>query len=103
MEFLTWEMLAAESGCAAAVAALTQVIKQYINVDPKWIALALSLVITFALQFIVYLDASAKSDFTAANIILAALNSFAVTGVAIGLFEGVKYVGKGINGKGRCR
>jgi len=82
MEYITIEILGTFTGCAAAVTALTQVAKHFIKrVDPKWIALLISFVISIGL-FI------ASADLTVMKFILALCNALLVTGVAIGIFEG---------------
>jgi len=103
MDMLSWELLATSAGCATAVTALTQVIKQYVNIDPKWIALVLSLVITLGLQLFVNLDSAVNLGFSASSVILAVLNSFMVTGASIGLFEAAKHIGSSLIVKGGGR
>ena len=46
---LTWEYVASFGGMTVIVTTITQVIKQYININPKWIAL----IATFILQAMV--------------------------------------------------
>ena len=82
-EFLDWAQLGTATGVAAAVAVLTQILKKYLqNIDPKWIALSLSLIITYSRQ-IVY------NDYYFGTFVLSALNAIIAAGVAIGVFEGV--------------
>jgi len=81
IEILEWSQLATVAGVATAVTAITEVLKHYItNVDPKWIALLLSLVITYAYQII-------TGDLAVGSWILSAFNALLSTGVAIGIFE----------------
>ena len=80
-EFITWEFLASFSGAVAAVTLLTQLFKKYINIDPKWIALVLSVVVCASVQ-IFYLK-----DTTGAGLALMAFNIFAVLAAAVGGFE----------------
>ncbi|MBC8537263.1 hypothetical protein [Feifania hominis] len=82
-EFFTWEYLATFAGASAAVTLITQVIKRYVSIDPKWIALAASLVIEAGIQFL-YLR-----DFTVSGIFLAVVNVFVVLAAAVGVFETV--------------
>jgi hypothetical protein len=80
-DFFTWELLATFAGATGAVSVLTQVVKKYLNIEPKFIALCLSFIILACVQFF-YLK-----DFSANGIALAALNVLIVTGASIGLYE----------------
>ena len=82
MEFLSWEVLGTTAGITAAITAATQIIKQFVNIDPKWIALILAAVITFAIQIV-------SSDFAFERFFMSALNALFVTGAVIGSYEGV--------------
>ena len=82
-EFFTPDMLKTFAGSVAAVTALTQVLKTYIpqKLDPKWLALVLSIIITFGVQFV--FDGA-----TSENWIMSAFNALAITGASIGAYEG---------------
>ncbi|MCL2151869.1 MAG: hypothetical protein FWH57_02750 [Oscillospiraceae bacterium] len=87
MESLTWELLLTTAGCATATTALTQVIKKLVGINPKWIALFVA----------VFLSVCASIFFTGATaggIIMAAINGVLSAGSSIGLFEGLKSIGK---------
>ena len=82
-EILTWANLGTAAGVSAAVVTLTQILKRYIpKIDPKWIALVLSVIITFTNQFI-------HNDFLMETFILSALNAIISAGTAIGAYEGI--------------
>jgi len=83
MDYITLDalVLGTLSGSVAAVTAVTQVTKRFADFDPKWIALAVSSAISMLLL-------SMSEDFTAAGIILSIINTFVVTGLSIGVFEG---------------
>lgn len=83
-EFLTWELLSTFAGSVAAVTLITQLAKQYLNLDPKWIALAASILVCVAVQAF-YLQ-----DFTAAGLVLMGFNILVVLAAAIGSYEIVK-------------
>jgi len=81
--FLTWDFLSTFGGSIVAVVALTQVIKKYINIDPKYIALALSFIIMLVNQI------SILQDFRLESFVISIFNALIVTGMSIGIFETV--------------
>ena len=78
------------SGMTAAVTLLTQVVKQFIKVDPKWIALAIAGVAVTFVQLVIPGAPTYESAF------LACANWLLVTGASVGLFEGGRSVGKAL-------
>ncbi|MCL2563767.1 MAG: hypothetical protein FWE08_07000 [Oscillospiraceae bacterium] len=86
--FITPEFLGTFSGAVAVVTLLTQLVKNFVTIaDPKWIALTLAGAVSAVKQF-------ALGDFSAAGWILAGLNTVVIAGAAIGMFEGLKGLGK---------
>lgn len=82
-EILDWAQFGTTTGVAAVVAVLTQILKRYIQkIDPKWIALVLSLLLTYCYQ-IIYVD-----HFWG-TFVLSALNAIISAGMSIGVFESV--------------
>ena len=81
-ELLNWNTLGTMAGIAAAVSALTQILKQFMKIDPKWIALALSVVISLTVQIV-------GGDMAAEAFILSALNAILAAGTAVGMYESV--------------
>ncbi len=81
-DFITLQMLGTFSGITVAVTMLTQVIKNFVAVDPKWIALFLSFLLTLGIQVL-------PNALSATSIVIAFCNWLLVTGTSIGLFEGV--------------
>ena len=82
-ELFDWSVLGTAAGVATAVVALTQILKQYVpRIDPKWIALSLSALITFGYQLI-------TGDYSAGAFLLSALNAILSAGAAIGAYEAV--------------
>lgn len=79
--FLTPETLTSFAGTALAVTTLTQVIKYFIKVNPKWIALGLSLLLVNVFQPL-------SAPVTLSDIVIQIANCLIVTGASIGLFEG---------------
>lgn len=85
MDNFTLNMLATTGGMAVVAAALVQASKQYIDVNPKWLALGWSLALN--LVYVLVLAA----DRTAATYITAALNVPFVAVAASGAYEyGIK-------------
>lgn len=82
-EFFTVEFLCTFGGMVAFVTAVTQLVKYYVSVDPKWIALVTALVGQAAVQF-VFLQ-----DFSAQGIVLALFNVVTVVSTSIAAFETV--------------
>jgi len=81
-EFITVEVLGTFAGITAATCVLTEVIKRYISIDPKWIALAVAGLLCFGRALIF------TGDFSAGGIFMTTVNWLVVTGSSIGLFEG---------------
>ena len=84
---ITIETLATIGGCTAVVTALTQIVKHYIKIDPKWIALILSLIIQVSTCAIL-------GDLALMSLLIAVINAVLVTGASVGLYEGVNSVKK---------
>lgn len=82
-EFFTVEFLCTFGGMVAFVTAITEIVKRYVNVDPKWVALVAAIVGQAAVQF-VFLQ-----DFTPSGIVMALFNVVAVLLGSIGAFETV--------------
>ena len=80
-EFFSWEMLASLTGAIAAVTLITQLLKQYINLEPKLIALGLTVLIEAAVQVFYW------QDWSAGAVALMLINCFVVLSAAIGSFE----------------
>ena len=91
-EFITTEMLAEFAGVVAIVCALTQGLKKYLNIDPKWIALILSFLSVLITQIL-------PQPLALERIILGLFNTLVVSSAATGVFEGVKSVGRRFMGK----
>ena len=82
-DFMNWETLGTFAGISVTVTTLTQILKQFlVKTNPKWIALVLSLILTFGYQFF-------KSDISLLSFIMSAVNALLVTSTAIGAFESV--------------
>lgn len=80
-EVLSWPHLGTAVGLSAAVMVLTQILKHYIpKASPKWIALALALVITVTDQLVL-------GDHRPETFILSVLNAIISAGTAIGAYE----------------
>jgi len=92
-EFFTLAVLGTFAGMVAFVSIVTQVIKQFLNIDPKWIALFLSLLAVVFTQIVI------PGAITYESFFLGFANWLLVTGAAIGLYEGVHGVTKFVNGK----
>ncbi|MCL2399211.1 MAG: hypothetical protein FWC91_05625 [Defluviitaleaceae bacterium] len=82
--FLTQDYLGTFHGAIIAVTILTQILKKYINTDPKWVALLLSFLIVFVFKI------ELANFFSIVGFVETILNSFLVTGVSIGVFETAK-------------
>lgn len=82
-EFLTWEFLTTFTGMVAFVTAVTQLVKFYVNLDPKWIALVAAIVGQFSVQL------AFVKDFSMEGIIMTVFNIVSVLLGAIGTFETV--------------
>lgn len=91
-DFITPDMLLTFSGMVVVVAALTQALKQYILVDPKWTALGIALVVSMIKQ--AYL-----SDFSLMGIATAIANSILIAFMSAGAFENLKSIGGAMKAK----
>jgi hypothetical protein len=92
--FLTWEFLGTFMGAVIGVTTLTQVIKIFIKIDPKWISLALATAIMLVVQI------NVAGDFRVESFVISAFNALLVTGASIGLFESaVKNIARRIKPK----
>ena len=86
IDLLSTGTLTTISGTAAVVTVLTQVIKRYATrLDPKWIALALSILISYALCFI-----TGATDLE--SLIIAGVRALVASGSSVGLYESGKSV-----------
>ena len=94
--FFTWDYLATFAGMVAFVTVATQVVKYYINVDPKWIALVAAILGQTAVQAF-YLQ-----DYSAQGIVMAIINVFVVVAGSVGAFETlIKPVQRKVKGDGK--
>lgn len=82
-EFFTWDFLKSYAGAIVFIAAVTQIAKYYISINPKWISLIAAVVVVMGTQIFYVKDLSAQ------GILLAAFNVVAVLCGSIGLFESV--------------
>jgi len=82
IEILNWPNLGTAASVATLTAVITQVIKRYVGIDPKWISLIVAAAITFSHQ--VY-----AGDYAFPTFVLSALNAVISAGTAVGAFEGV--------------
>ncbi|MEG1863102.1 MAG: hypothetical protein RR198_05790 [Oscillospiraceae bacterium] len=82
-EFFTVEFLGTFTGMVAFVTLVTQVVKYYVNLDPKWISLAAAFVGQMVVQ-LVFLK-----DFSAQGVVMALFNVLAVVAASVGTFETV--------------
>lgn len=80
-EAFNWAQLGTVAGVATAVTLLTQTLKRFVpRVDPKWIALGLSLIISLT-HMIAFLDIRIETA------VLTLLNAVVAAGAAIGEYE----------------
>ena len=77
--FFSMEFLSSFAGAVLAVTLLTQVAKQYINLNPKWISLIFSFAIVFSVGIV--------SGMTAEKLVLAVFNSLLVVGNSTGAYK----------------
>lgn len=82
-EFFTMEFLGTFTGMVAFVTAVTQIVKYFINVNPKWVALVAAIVGQLAVQFVFI------KDYSPEGIVMALFNTVAVLLGSIGAFETV--------------
>ena len=80
-EFFTYEFLSTFTGMIAFVTATTQIIKYYVAVDPKWVALFSAVFGQIIVQLFYF------KDFSAQGVVMALINVIAVLLGAIGAFE----------------
>lgn len=81
-DLLSWAHLGSVAGVSVAVVALTQILKHYVpkRLGPKWVALILALVLTYAGQLV-------AGDFAPESFLLSALNAVLSAGASIGAYE----------------
>ena len=81
-EILNWPHLGTAAGVSSTVVLLTQILKHYLpeKLDPKWTALALSLILTYSTQII-------SGDYAVGTFILSFFNAIISAGTAIGAYE----------------
>lgn len=90
-DFFTTESLLTFTGQVLFVTIATQIVKKYINVDPKWVSLALSLIVASVAQFVIL------QDFSTVGLTMAAVNVFSVLSASVLGYEAiVKPVQRGI-------
>lgn len=91
-EFFTPDGLGTFAGQVALVVGFTQLFKRYApSVDPKWIALGLSLAVGSIVQIVFMKDLSPE------GLVMALFNTFVVLSASIGAYESlVKPVARGI-------
>lgn len=80
-EFFTIEFLSTFTGMVAFVTAVTQIVKYFIDVDPKWVALAASIIGQATVQLVFI------KDFSPEGVAMAFFNIVAVLLGSIGTFE----------------
>ena len=80
-DFITWEFLATFAGVVAAVTALTEITKQFISLNLKWISLLLSAIVVLGGSILVL----GKTD--GSKILLSCINVFVVCGAATGTYK----------------
>lgn len=82
-DFLTWEILGTFGGAAVSVTILTEIIKNYLNIDPKWVALAFSIIASFGVEIF------HREILTPAVFVLSIFNALLIAGASIGAYEGI--------------
>ena len=81
--FLSWDFLATFAGASVAGTVLTQIIKKYVTFDPKYIALAVTIIVVVGVQLF------HLHDYSAGGIVMAILNGFLAAGSSVGIYETV--------------
>ena len=82
-EMLTWSKLGTITGIASAVSVVAEMLKKYLpNIDPKWIALAVSAIFTFGHQIIV-------ADLDPMSFVLSVFKVIVATWIATGEYEAI--------------
>ena len=82
--FMSLDALGTLTGMVLFVTLVTQLLKQYIKLDPKLLALIVAAVAVVFVQLVI------PSLITYESVFLAVANIIIVTGSAIGLYEGTK-------------
>lgn len=83
-DFLNWDTIGTFGMMVATVSIITEVVKYFIpKVDPKWIALVVTLFCQISVQLF------SVKDFSASGMVMAVINAFVVLASAIGAFEGL--------------
>lgn len=81
-EFITLDFMATFGGAVFVVELFTEILKKLgVKLDPRVIALIISIIVTMCVQTFFYADLSASA------IVLAAFNALLVCAAAIGAFE----------------
>ena len=84
--FMSWGTFGTFTGAVAGTAALTQLFKRFIGIDPKWIALAVSVVIMICAQ-------SFAGGLDIRSLVMVLFNALIVAGASVGAYETVKSAG----------
>ena len=82
-EFFSWEYMATYGGMTVFVTTVTQVLKHYVNISPKWVALASAVIGQAAVQ-VLHLK-----DLSASGIAMSVFNALCVLLGAVGAYETV--------------
>ena len=80
MEQITMNSLGTMAGGVAATTLITQALKKYVVADPKWITLAVGLVIGIFAKCMV-------QPITVASLFLGFVNGLFIAGASVGTFE----------------
>jgi len=91
--FISWGTFGTFTGAVAGTAALTQLFKRFVGIDPKWIALAVSVVIMVCAQ------SFAGGLENVRSVVMALFNALIVAGASVGTYETVKSAGNFIKEK----
>lgn len=89
---ITLELIGTFYGATVVVTAVTQIVKKYINTNPKWVALTLAVIISL-------INVIAIGEHTVVAYALSLFNALVIAGASIGAFETVKSVGRHIHNK----
>lgn len=82
-EFFTAEGLLTFTGQVLFVTIATQVVKKYINIDPKFLSLGFSLIVASIAQFVIL------HDFSTVGLTMAAVNVFSVLSASVLGYEAI--------------
>ena len=93
-DIINWENFAAYMGSATMSALVTQLVKKYVNIDPKWIALIISLMAMLGIQ------ATIETVVTVESITTTILNALISAGASVGLYEASKGIARKLDKDG---